>query len=165
MKAYQKQEARLLEMMDLAETVEDIITIEDKLTDVRYRIDSLQSSLNNWDRRVSYSSLNLTVKEVQVYTPETVVKITYGQRLAKAFTNSLKNAGEFFQDLLVFLVSALPTLVILAVLFFVLRPLLKKLHARGKARRAKRAEEKAAKKALKEQAKHPAPVKTEEKSE
>ena len=47
----------------------------------------------------------------------------------------------------------------------VLRPLLKKLHARGKARRAKRAEEKAAKKALKEQAKHPAPVKTEEKSE
>ena len=165
MKAYQKQEERLLEMMDLAETVEDIITIEDKLTDVRYRIDSLQSSLNNWDRRVSYSSLNLTVKEVQVYTPETVVKITYGQRLAKAFTNSLKNAGEFFQDLLVFLVSALPTLVILAVLFFVLRPLLKKLHARGKARRAKRAEEKAAKKALKEQTKKPAPVKTEEKSE
>ena len=165
MKAYQKQEQRLLEMMDLAETVEDIITIEDKLTDVRYRIDSLQSSLNNWDRRVSYSTLSLTVQEVQVYTPEAVTKITYGQRLANAFKDSLKNAGEFFQDLLVFLVSALPTLVILAVLFFVLRPLLKKLHARGKARRAKRAEEKAAKKALKEQAKQPAPVKTEEKSE
>ena len=165
MKAYQKQEERLLEMMDLAETVEDIITIEDKLTDVRYRIDSLQSSLNNWDRRVSYSTLSLTVQEVQVYTPEAVTKITYGQRLANAFKDSLKNAGEFFQDLLVFLVSALPTLVILAVLFFVLRPLLKKLHARGKARRAKRAEEKAAKKALKEQAKQPAPVKTEEKSE
>ena len=47
MKAYQKQEERLMEMMELAETVEDIITIEDKLTDVRYRIDSLQSSLNN----------------------------------------------------------------------------------------------------------------------
>ena len=165
MKAYQKQEQRLLEMMDLAETVEDIITIEDKLTDVRYRIDSLQSSLNNWDRRVSYSTLSLTVQEVQVYTPEAVTKITYGQRLANAFKDSLKNAGEFFQDLLVFLVSALPTLVILAVLFFVLRPLLKKLHARGKARRAKRAEERAAKKALKEQAKKPAPVKTEEKSE
>ena len=153
MKAYQKQEERLLEMMDLAESVEDIITIEDKLTDVRYRIDSLQSSLNNWDRRVSYSTLSLTVKEVQVYTPETVTKITYGERLAKAFKDSLKNTGEFFQDLLVFLVSALPTLVILAVLFFVCRPLWKKLHARGKARRAKRAEERAAKRELALQAK------------
>ncbi len=154
--ALQKQEERLLEMMDLAETVEDIITIEDKLTDVRYRIDSLQSSLNNWDRRVSYSTLNLTLKEVQVYTPETVVKITYGQRLVRAFTNSLKNAGEFFQDLLVFLVSALPTLAILAVLFFVGRPLLKKWHLKAKERRAKRAAEKAAKKALKTQSAAPA---------
>ena len=86
---------------------------------------------------------------MQVYTPETVTKITYGQRLANAFKDSLRNAGEFFQDLLVFLVSALPTLVILAVLFFVCRPLLKKLHERGKARRARKAEEKAAKRALK----------------
>ena len=162
MKAYKAQEARLLEMMDLAETVEDIITIEDKLTDVRYRIDSLQSSLNNWDRRVSYSTLSLTVQEVQVYTPETVTKITYGQRLANAFKDSLKNAGEFFQDLLVFLVSALPTLVILAVLFFVCRPLIRKLHERGKARRDRKAEEKAARRALKTQTAAP---KAEEKKE
>ena len=162
MKAYQKQEERLMEMMELAETVEDIITIEDKLTDVRYRIDSLQSSLNNWDRRVSYSTLSLTVQEVQVYTPETVTKITYGQRLANAFKDSLKNAGEFFQDLLVFLVSALPTLVILAVLFFVCRPLIRKLHERGKARRNRKAEEKAARRALKTQTAAP---KAEEKKE
>ena len=151
--ALQKQEERLLEMMDLAETVEDIITIEDKLTDVRYRIDSLQSSLNNWDRRVAYSTLNISVQEVQVYTPETVTKLTYGQRLANAFTDALENTGEFFKDLLVFLVSALPTIVILAVLFFVCRPLVKKLIARGKARRAEKREAKAAKKALKLQAK------------
>ena len=143
--AYQAQETRLLEMMELAETVEDIITIEDKLTDVRYRIDSLQSSLNNWDRRVDYSTLNLTVQEVQVYTPETVTKVSYGQRLWNAFTGALTGTGEFFKDLLVFLVSALPTLVILAVLFFVFRPLIRKLHAKGKARRAARREAKAAK--------------------
>ena len=151
--ALQKQEERLLEMMDLAETVEDIITIEDTLTDVRYRTDSLQSSLNNWDRRVAYSTLNISVQEVQVYTPETVTKLTYGQRLANAFTDALENTGEFFKDLLVFLVSALPTIVILAVLFFVCRPLVKKLIARGKARRAEKREAKAAKKALKLQGK------------
>ena len=140
LKALQAQEKRLLEMMELAETVEDIITIEDKLTDVRYRIDSFQSSLNNWDRRVAYSTLNITVKEVQVYTPETV-------ELWRAFTGALRNAGQFFKDLLVFLVSAIPTLVILAVLVLVFLPLLKKLFAKAKARRARKASAKAAKKA------------------
>ena len=147
LKALQAQEARLLEMMEIAETVEDIITIEDKLTDVRYRIDTFQSSLNNWDRRVAYSTLSITVKEVQVYTPATVTKITYGEELRRAFTDALENAGQFFKDLLVFLVSAIPTLVILAVLFFVFRPLLKKLHQKAKARREARAAKKAAKKA------------------
>ena len=147
LKALQAQEKRLLEMMEIAETVEDIITIEDKLTDVRYRIDSFQSSLNNWDRRVAYSTLNITVKEVQVYTPETVTKISYGQELWRAFTGSLKNAGQFFKDLLVFLVSAIPTLVILAVLVLVFLPLLKKLFAKAKARRARKAAAKAAKQA------------------
>ena len=147
LKALQAQETRLLEMMEIAETVEDIITIEDKLTDVRYRIDSFQSSLNNWDRRVAYSTLNITVKEVQVYTPATVTKITYGEELWRAFTDALQNAGQFFKDLLVFLVSSIPTLVILAVLFFIFRPLLKKLHKKAKARREARAEKKAAKKA------------------
>jgi len=146
LKALQAQEKRLLEMMEIAETVEDIITIEDKLTDVRYRIDAQQTSLNNWDRRVSYSTLNLTVKEVQVYTPEKVTKITYGEELWRAFTDALRNAGQFFKDLLVFLVSSIPTLVILAALFFVFRPLLKKLFGGIKARREARSAKKSAKK-------------------
>ena len=138
LQALEAQETRLVEMMKLAETVEDIITIEDKLTDVRYRIDSLQSNLKNWDRRVAYSTLNITVKEVQVYTPEKVTKITYGEELWRAFTGALANAGQFFKDLLVFLVSAIPTLVILAALFFIFRPLLRKLSAKLKGRRASR---------------------------
>ncbi len=147
--ALQAQETRLIEMLKIAETVENIITIEDKLSDVRYRIDSLQSSLNNWDRKVAYSTLNVTVKEVQVYTPETVTKLSYGQKLWRTFTDALENTGEFFKDLLLFLVSAIPTLVILAVLFFVFRPLIRKLHANAKARRDARKTARAAKKAEK----------------
>lgn len=138
LKALQAQEARLTEMLSIAETVEDIITIEDKLSDVRYRIDSLQSSLNNWDRRVAYSTLSVTVKEVQVYTPDTPVRVTYWQRLLSAFTDALEGVGTFFQDLLVFLVSCVPGLAVLAALFFLLRPAVRKLFARLRARRAAR---------------------------
>ena len=77
--AYQTQEQRLLEMMEKAETVSDIIVIEDRLTELRYQIENLQSSLNNWDRQVNYSTVNINVSEVTVFTPE--AKLTYGQRL------------------------------------------------------------------------------------
>ena len=133
--AYKTQEARLLEMMEKAQTVEDTITIEEKLTELQYKIDSLQSSLNNWDRQVNYSTISLSVQEVGEYTEQQAVTISYGQRLLNAFTDSLKGAGRFFKNLLVFLVSAIPTLVILAVLFFALRPLFRKLSAKAKARK------------------------------
>ena len=45
--AYETQEQSLLAMLEKAETVEDIINIEDKLTDVRYNIDSVKSRLTN----------------------------------------------------------------------------------------------------------------------
>ena len=137
--AYEAQEARLVEMMAIAETVEDVIAIEDKLTDIRYRIDSLQTSLNNWDRRVNYSTLSLGVEEVREYTPDEN-KISYAQELVNAFTDAIEGVGEFFKNALVFIVSIIPALVIIAVLLLVLRPLLKKSAARCKNRREKRAE-------------------------
>ena len=144
--ACQTQEKRLLEMMESAESVEDIILLEDRLSELRYQIESLQSSLRNWDRRVSYSTVNLELREVREYTPETPVTIRYGERLARAWKNGLGAVGEFFRDFLLWFVEALPTLVLLAVLALVLLPLGKKLHRRAKARRA-------AKKAAKQEGK------------
>ena len=137
--AYEAQEQRLVEMMDKANTVEEIVIIEDKLTELRYRIDSLQTSLNNWDRRVNYSTLNLSVEEVRQYTPDEG-KISYGQELWRAFTDAIEGVGEFFKNALVFIVSALPALVIILVLFFLLRPMLKKHCGKCRERREKHAE-------------------------
>ena len=131
--AYQTQEARLLEMMEAAETVEDLIAIEEKLTELSYQIESLQSTLKNWDRQVAYSTLDLEVQEVIEYTPES--RMSYGQELALALTNGLRRTGEFFKDLLLAIVGALPALVILAVVLAILIPVWKK---HRKARRAKK---------------------------
>ena len=131
--AYQVQEARLLEMMEAAKTVEDLIAIEEKLTELRYQIESLQSTLKNWDRQVAYSTLDLEVQEVIEYTPES--RMSYGQELALALCSGLKRTGEFFKDLLLAIVGALPALVILAVVLAILIPVWKK---RRKARKARK---------------------------
>lgn len=137
--AYETQEARLLEMMEKAETVSDVITIEEKLTELRYQIESLQSTLNNWDRQVNYSSLYVTVDEVGEYTPQP--QQSYLQELWQALTGAFKNLGSFFKDFLVFLVSAIPTIIVLVVLFFIFRPIYRKVKARRKARKAGRSGE------------------------
>ena len=139
--AYQTQETRLLEMMEKAETVSDVIAIEEKLTELRYQIESLQSALKNWDRQVSYSTIDLEVMEVSEYTPEP--QQSYGQELWQALTGAFRNLGQFFKDLLVFLVSAIPTILVLTALFFIFRPLFRKLAARRREKKALRQQTKA----------------------
>ena len=139
--AYQTQETRLLEMMEKAETVSDVIAIEEKLTELRYQIESLQSTLKNWDRQVSYSTICLEVMEVSEYTPEP--QQSYGQELWQALTGAFRDLGQFFKDLLVFLVSAIPTILVLTALFFIFRPLFRKLAARRREKKALRQQAKA----------------------
>lgn len=133
--AYTAQEKRLLEMMELAESVEDIILLEDRLTEVRYSIESLQTSLLNWDRQVSFSSVYLDLMEVQVYSPEPQVQPSYGQRLATALKSGLRDFGDFFKELLIWLAGALPTLLLLGAIAAVIIVVTRKRKAAGKARR------------------------------
>ncbi len=153
--AYKTQEARLIEMMAVAETVEDIITIEDRLTEIRYQIDSMQSKLNNWDRRVNYSTIYLSISEVSEYTPTDPVKVTYGEKLGAAVKNGLKSVGDFFADFLLWFVEALPTLLILAAIAFGIVIILRKTRGKREARREKRAQRKAEKAAKKTAKKAP----------
>lgn len=138
--AYKVQEQSLLRLMEKAETVEDIITVESKLSELRYNIESLQSSLNSWDRRVSYSSVYVTVNEVEEYTPPVTVNRSFAQRIASAFSEGISGAVKFLGDALVWLVRALPAIVFAALVILVLSFPIKKLRAKRKAKKAAAAE-------------------------
>lgn len=143
LKAYETQEQRLLEMMEQAETVSDLITIEDRLTELRYEIESLQSTLNRWDRQVSYSSISLEVREVREYTPE--VEQSFGEQLVRSLRQGWTNAVELLKAVLLWLLESLPVLVLLAVIVLVARALIKKWTKKRRERKAKIAEKPAEK--------------------
>lgn len=113
--AYKTQETRLLEMLEIAETVEDLLAIQQQLTEVQYEIDSLQSTLTNYDRRISYSTVDIEVQEVEEYTEQPVIQLTYWQKMGRGFVRSLEDVGEFFTDALLWFVSNLPALITWAV--------------------------------------------------
>ncbi len=137
--AYTTQEQRLLEMMDKAETVSDVIAIEEKLTELRYQIENIQTSLNNWDRQVDYSYIYLDLQEVREYTPE--AEESFGSRLWRSFTGGFSDAADFGRNLLIWLVGAVPALIGLGVLLLVGRPVFRKVRGRRKKKEAEDTEE------------------------
>lgn len=110
LKTYRTEEERLLSMLEKAETVEDMLAIEDRLSTVRYQIESLTTSLNSWQRQVDYSTINLVIYEVFELTQEPVVQKTYWQELSGALENTMNAMAWFFKQLLIIVLCAIPVL-------------------------------------------------------
>ncbi|MDR2615902.1 MAG: DUF4349 domain-containing protein [Oscillospiraceae bacterium] len=115
LKTYRVQEERLLAMLEKADTVADMITIETSLSNVRYEIESLTSRLMNLDNRVNYSSVYINIREVEKLTEAEPTHQTYGQKIFEGLKNTLRGIGEFFKDALRVFIVNLPILAILAV--------------------------------------------------
>jgi hypothetical protein len=109
--AYETEETRLLEILAEAETVEDMISVESRLSEIRYHKESLTSQLQNWDNQVSYSSVTIVLNEVQELTPEPTEEPSYWQEVGAAFQSTLHGLFVIGKTLLKFLIAATPVLV------------------------------------------------------
>lgn len=117
--AYETQEERLLEIMEQATTVEDMIQLESRLGEVRSEIEQLKTQLENWDRQVNYSTVSLVINEVEELTPEPAEEEPgYWEQVGQAFLNSLQWVGRAAKEGFKLLVAAIP--IVLPVLIVIL---------------------------------------------
>ena len=110
------QEERLLSMLEKSEDVESLIALEERLADVRYEIESIERSLRNYDMQIRYSTVELDLREVEVYTPTVPVRRTFGQKLSDSLSDGWTGFARGVQNVILSLASALPALVLLAVI-------------------------------------------------
>lgn len=134
--ALEVEQDRLLELLENAETMEDLLTIEARLTDVRWELENYASQLRVLDNQVNYSTIHLSVWEVD--EPTVIVERTVWQKIGDGFS---ENAGDMWEGLVnffIWLITAIPYLIPLALIggavWFVLR-LGKKLKIKKKAKR------------------------------
>ena len=132
-KALEIEQERLLKMMDKAETIEEMIAVEERLTQVERELGNEKTVLSDMDRDVNFSTVYINLEEVFEYS-ETVVEPTYGERLKRAFGNAIEGFVEFWEDILLFIVGTFPFLIMLAILIVVIV----KLARRGQRRRMER---------------------------
>ena len=138
-KSYDTQEQRLLEIMAQADTVEDLIALESRLSEVRMEKDRLETQLQNWDRQVDYSTVTISLTEVQELTPEPPAEEpTYLEQLGQTFMNSVHWMGRAAKGGVKLLVAVIPVLLPIAVIILAVV-----LICKGAAKRKLRKQERA----------------------
>lgn len=153
-KALRTEQQTLMDLLERAQTVEDIITIQSRLSDVLYEIESYESTLRTFDDQIAYSSVHLSIQEVQRET--TVEKETAAQEMARRFKENWEDVKEGAARFGINFVSNLPEILVWVVflgIIVLMIVLLVKRTPKRKARRERKKALKLQKKYQKEQAK------------
>ena len=117
-KALRAEEARLLELMDQAKNLSELLEVEARLTDVISELEAVESRLRLYDNQIDYTSIQLSIRQVtELTTPED--EMTIWERISTGFMNTLTGLGETLVDLFVWLIVFSPVLAVLGIVAFV----------------------------------------------
>ncbi|MBO6148147.1 MAG: DUF4349 domain-containing protein [Lachnospiraceae bacterium] len=113
-RALKVEEDRLFKIMEQADEVEDLIALEERLTEVRYELDSIRSQLRTYDDQIDYSTVYLNVSQVKEYTepPEQ----TPAQRIQYGFFKSLESVLTGLMNFGIWFVIHIPQLVLICII-------------------------------------------------
>lgn len=116
--ALQIQEKNLLAMLEKCETIEDMITVEQRLSEVQYELNNLQTTRRYMDMDVAYSYVNIGITEVMEYRQdsEPVKKNTFVDRLKNTIVSTGRGFLSFLEGLLFLIIRMAPYLIILVVI-------------------------------------------------
>ena len=122
-KSLEKEEERLLAMMEQAQSIDDMISVEDRLTEVQTELNGYETQRRNMDTDISYSTVSITLNEVVRLSPQE--ESAFGTRMSEAFSNAFTGFAEFLKLLLIGLVYLFPyailVLVVLLVVFVIIK--------------------------------------------
>ena len=135
------QQENLMKMMEQAKTIEDMLAIEDRLTEVRTQLRYLTNSNSEIDYDVEYSSVTVELQEVHVYQKQ---EISYWERLKNAFGNSLIDFVEALGDFVVTLIYMIPYIIVIGLVLWLLRGPFRRFREKRREKKAKKAAEKQA---------------------
>ena len=109
-KMLETEQQRLLELLETAESLDDILTIESRLTEVQYELDSKESQLRTYDNQIDYSTVYLDIDEVVRYTPQEQ-KGTW-ERISTGFKENLYSVGNGIKNFFIQFIIHIPSIVV-----------------------------------------------------
>ena len=107
------EQDRIWALLEKADTLESVIALEERLSEIRYELEAMEAKLRLYDNQVDYSTVYINIEEVKTYTP--TAPLTIGQRIEKGFTRNVENMKNSAIDFIVWTASSTPILIPLLV--------------------------------------------------
>lgn len=114
------QESHLRELFAKAQTVEEMLLIENELRRIRTEIDALNISLSDIDDRASMSTITLEVEEVLKTNLTLPYRDSIWGRARDGFINTVNGLVEFVENIIIWLVSISPVLIPILIVILIL---------------------------------------------
>ena len=120
-KALETEQERILALMEKAETVDQLIALENRLTEIRYQLDSYNSEILDYDNKVDFSTIYLELQESIDGKINQSGNYSFFDRVRDGFFRNLFEIRLFFSDLALFVLVFIPQilLVLLAIIAIV----------------------------------------------
>ena len=134
---------RVLELLERATELSDIITLESRLTEIRYQIESMESQLRTYDNLVDYSTIYLDLREVVEYTQIEEEDPTFWEKLTDNLAENLSRVGNGILNFIIWFVGALPHLLIWGAIIFGIVMLIKGIIKKSRKKKMKKQAQKA----------------------
>ena len=123
-KTLETERDRLLELMEQAETMSDLLEIESRLTEVRGELERYASQLKVLDNQIDYATVNLSLSEVTEYTP--VVEKSRLEKIRDGFVSSVKGVGDLILDFISFVLMNIPYILLFGLILWGILALVKR---------------------------------------
>ena len=110
-KALEKEQERVLALMDKAENVDQLIALESRLTDIRYQLESYHTEINDYDNKVDYSTVNLDLLE---RGSESLGEgqYSFSERVRDGFVQNIHGILYFFMNAVFFVLVYMPQIIL-----------------------------------------------------
>ncbi len=134
--ALEIEQERLLTLLERAQDIEVIISLESRLTNVRYELQSLNTQIRTIDNLVDFSTVTMEIQEVRLMSVGIDTEESIGDRIARETRESFYRFKENFADFVVWFVVSLPYIIFWVIIIVIAVFLLKRF--RNKLRLNKR---------------------------
>jgi len=116
---YREHEARLMELIDEAKSISDLLQLEEELNRVRIEIETMEGRLRYYDQVTELSKITVHLYSAANTGSSKVPFVGWsepGMEMRNAFMRGINSLLDNTQNLLVFFLGALPTLAVLGVI-------------------------------------------------
>lgn len=129
-KALETQRDRILELITQAQNVDELILLEQRLTDINYELDSKQTQMKYFENQIQYTTIHVYVNEVVEFSDIEKFNPSFGDRIVTGLKNTFSNIRVGFVNLVIWIIVNSVYFVMLAIVVIIALIIIKKRKAK-----------------------------------